>query len=134
MFEPDDDVLHQGAVLVDAQEPGVILSCIKAGSADGCITDASGNATVSFTANGVFSRKPAVLFTAMDNTSTMPISFKITAWSQDGLGNYTGCTVQARRARTLPSVIALLSALINYDPTEVAPSIEFCRAAMLRAS
>lgn len=74
--------------------------------------DGSGLATVTFTRS--FANEPGVVLTAIAPGGTQPVTLQVQSWVQTG-ANYTGCVVKGYRAQTLPAVIALLSALLNYD-------------------
>lgn len=74
--------------------------------------DGSGLATVTFTRS--FATEPGVVLTAIAPGGTQPVTLQVQSWVQSG-SDYTGCIIKGYRAQTLPAVIALLSALINYD-------------------
>lgn len=122
--------LNQDQVFINGLNPFDLIACLKVGAADGCITDANGECTLAFGSLMQFAHRPHVACIAIEPGDTMPVIFKVKAWQQDANGMYTGCTVQAKRIRTLPAVIALLTALLNYDTTVPAPNVEFSRAAI----
>lgn len=77
--------------------------------------DGSGNATINFTRT--FVAMPGVVLTAYKPADNLPITLEVVAgsWIMDGNGEYAGCIIHGSRARTLPSTLSLLSALISYN-------------------
>ncbi len=74
--------------------------------------DGSGLATVTFTRS--FANEPGVVLTPIAPGGTQPVMMQVQSWTMNA-GLYVGCVVKGYRSRPLPSVIALLSALLNYD-------------------
>lgn len=74
--------------------------------------DGSGLATVTFTRS--FTAEPGVVLTPIAPGGTQPVMLQVQSWVTDG-GNYVGCVIKGYRGRPLPVVLALLSALLNYD-------------------
>lgn len=57
---------------------------------------------------------PGVVCTAYKPTDTLPVSFEVASWIMSG-PNYVGCVIHGDKARTLPAVLVLLTALINFN-------------------
>jgi len=74
--------------------------------------DGSGLATVTFTRS--FAAEPGVVLTAIAPGGSQPVAMQVDSWITTGT-DYTGCVVKGYRMRPLPAVLALLSALLNYD-------------------
>lgn len=125
------DTLHQNGLgtSINGYEPWTAMMCVRCGAADSATLDGNGEKQLDFTC--IFPRQPALAWAALD-AGTAIIGFRVKAWQQDGQGNYTGCTVMARRSRNLPGVLVLLSALLNYDVTEPAAGENFSRTAVMR--
>lgn len=81
--------------------------------------NASGEATVTFTR--LFAAMPIVICTLYEAADNQPVVFKVKSWTQDGNGNYTGCTVKGARSATLPAMAGLtlltgvITALGNFN-------------------
>ncbi len=81
---------------------------------------ASGNtATVTFTR--AFANEPTIDYCELPATATtvtpdaadtaanaQPTTAKVIAWTRDGQGNYTGCTLRVWRSQTIPTNLATL--------------------------
>lgn len=86
---------------------------------DGTLS-AGGTATIVF--DKAYDKMPTVDFIEIGTGTN--ISWSV-VWTLNASKQYVGCTVYGRRTRKLPAVISLLSALTNYDPSEVAPGASF---------
>ena len=71
-----------------------------------------GTATVAFTRS--FTTEPGLVLTPIAPGGTQPVALQVDSWVMTG-ADYTGCVIKGYRMRPLPSVLALLSALLNYD-------------------
>jgi hypothetical protein len=74
---------------------------------------ANGDQTITFTRS--FASMPGVICTAYKASDNLPVTFEVKSWVQDAQGNYTGCVIHGSKAQTLPTVIALLSALVGFN-------------------
>lgn len=75
-------------------------------------TAANGEATVMFTRS--FGQQPSIDLTPIENGDNGGLVGKVRSFVQDGSLNYTGCVVKFYRIQPLPSVLVLLSALLNF--------------------
>lgn len=81
--------------------------------------NASGEAVITFTRS--FSSLPAVTCLLYEMSDAQPVVFKVKTWTQDGSGNYTGCTIKGARSSLLPALSGvlligpLITALANYN-------------------
>lgn len=98
--------------------------------------NASSEAVLTFTR--VFSAMPVVTCLLYENADAQPVVFKVKSWTQDGQGNYTGCTVKGYRASILPALSGILlvgpliSALANFNVFGgSAAGAQFCCLALM---
>lgn len=61
-----------------------------------------------------FATKPVVGHMFEESADNQPVIVKVKSFTQAN-GQYTAVTIKGYRAQTLPSVIALLSALVNFN-------------------
>lgn len=75
--------------------------------------NAQGEVAIAFTR--LFAAKPTVTCTLYEAADNQPVIFKVKTWTQDGGGNYTGCTIKGYRSSILPSLsgVTLLTGLIT---------------------
>ncbi len=75
--------------------------------------DANGLATVMFARS--FAAQPGVILTPINPVGSQPVMLQVQGWTNDTSGNFIGCSIKGYRTNTLPSTLALLSALISFN-------------------
>lgn len=92
----------------------------------------NGEVTINFTRK--FTAMPAVQCLLIEAADNQPVVFKVKSWIMDGT-DYIGCVIKGYRMQTLPSVIGLVGALVNFNMAAGNPAgAQFCCLAIQPSS